>query len=156
MSRTRVTYGSPHEAERSANIDNRQRSGLLLPRLTTTAAHPSEQDRIDCISADGEDTHGEVPRANVHGSASEDETQNGNCFGNGNVPGSLVEVTGGGGPEDGEATGDEVGRASEDEGDGGVKAESVDDGGELRRISKQCLHIGMRRLTKFLKPLVPR
>lgn len=125
------SYRGPDEAERGAHVDNRQRGRLLLPRLAAAAAHPAEQDRVDGVGADGEDAHGKVARPDVEGRAREDEAEDGDRLGDGDVPRSLVKMTRGRGPEDGEAAGDEVGRAGEDECDSSLEAKRVDDGWEL-------------------------
>lgn len=125
------TYRCPHEAERGADINNRQRSSLLLSCFTTTATHPTKQDRVDSVRADSEETHGKVTGADVECTAGENKAEDGNCFGDGDVPCSLIKVTGRGGPENGDAAGDKVGWAGEYECDGGIEAEGVNDGREL-------------------------
>lgn len=98
--------------------------------MTTGGSTPTENKRVDAVGTDGEDDHGDVAARNTDFSAGESETESGYCFGDGDVPGSLVELARR--PRHGDCDGasDEVGRAGQDEGDGLAEAEGLDNGRE--------------------------
>lgn len=126
----RKTYRSPNKRGIGDGVDDGERTRLLLLGLAASGADPAEDDGVDSVGSDGEDNHGEVPGAGVEGGAAQDEAEDGDGLGDGDVPGALVEFTGGSGPEDGDEAGNEVRWAGEDEGDGAVEAEGLDGGGE--------------------------
>ena len=104
--------------------------GLLLGCLTTGGSAPTENERVDSVGTDGEDDHGDVATRNADFSAGESETESGYGFGDGDVPGSLVELARRPRHGDCDGAGDEVGRAGQGEGDGPVEAEGLDNGWE--------------------------
>jgi hypothetical protein len=90
---------------------NTNRNGLLLGRLSTCRAAPSEDKRINAICANGEDDHSSVSTRYADGRGSNEETDNGYALGNGDVPCALVELTRGPGDCDCDSARDQVGWA---------------------------------------------
>jgi hypothetical protein len=79
----------------------------------------------------GEDDHGDVAAGGIANGGSQHEAEGSDSLGDGDVPRALVELARAPGDGDGDGTGDQVGRAGEDQADGGVEAESLDNAGEL-------------------------
>lgn len=104
--------------------------GLLLGCLATGGSAPTENERVDAVGTDGENDHGDVAARNTDFSAGESETESGYGFGDGDVPGSLVELARRPRHGDCDGAGNEVGRAGQDEGDGRAEAEGLDNGGK--------------------------
>lgn len=142
----RTTHRSPNEARVGTGVDNGQCRGLLFLGLATSRANPAENDGVDGIGSNRKDDHGEISRAGIEGGTAEDKAEDGDGLCDSNMPGSFVVFTGRSTPEDGDETGNEVGWAGEDEGDGAVEAEGFDGGGEevLEAIGSQVhvLHKG--------------
>lgn len=132
------TYRSPDEADGSADVDNGESRSLLLLRLSAGITDPGEDDGVDGIRANGKDTHGKVPRSSVERSAAEDETKNGDDLGHGDMPGALVKVTRRPRPENRDDAGDQVRGAGQDQCNSGIKAERLNDTGELSIVSISC------------------
>lgn len=126
--------GRPHEAAVHERGDEPNGRRLLLLGLRAHAAAPPEDQAVDAVRPDGEDDHGGVPPGHVprRGGRGGDEAHHRDGLGGGDVPCALVESARGPRDEDGDGAGDEVGRAGEHEGDGGVEVEGLDDGGELQ------------------------
>jgi hypothetical protein len=99
--------------ERSIHDGRHDSNGrsLFFLGLPACAAHPAENQRVDGISANGKDNHGEIAYARVHGDGADDEADNGHGFGGGYVPGAFVEFARGPRDEEGRGAGDEVGWA---------------------------------------------
>lgn len=115
-------YRSPDERNIRDGVDDSEGAGFLLLGLSAGRRDPAEDDRVDGVCSDGEDNHGEVARAGVQRRSCEDETEDGDELGGGDVPCALIEAPGLPGPVDGDYAGDKVGRAGQDAADYGQLA----------------------------------
>lgn len=119
------SYRSPDKRSIGDSIDDGKSAGFLFLSLPAGVSDPAENDTIDGIRTDSEDDHGKISCSGVQCGASEHETEDCNRFGHGDVPCALILFAGVGRPEDGCEASDEIGWASEDEGDGLTEAKSL-------------------------------
>ncbi|KAJ8110009.1 hypothetical protein OPT61_g7033 [Boeremia exigua] len=121
----RVNTG--HVAERVAQ---RERDGLLLGRLAQRHADPAQHDVVDAEGEGDEDEDGDEAGGDVGGDGGDDEADDDDALADCDVPGTLVVAAGGVTHDDSHGGGEQVGRAGEGEGGGGVVAEGAYDGGQ--------------------------
>lgn len=109
------------------DVDNRQRHCFLLRRLAEGTADPAENHGINRVDTGCEEEAGHVARGDVERRGADDEANHGDTHHDCDVPGTVIVLSRRDADEDTNHAGDESGRCSQDESDGGVEAERLDD-----------------------------
>lgn len=83
----------PDKRSISNSINNRQRRSLFFLRLSTRRAHPTQNDRIDRVRANGKDNHPEISHSGIQRRSAEHKAENRDGFGYSDMPRAFVEFS---------------------------------------------------------------
>jgi hypothetical protein len=130
-----------NETSHRHHVDDRERNSFLLRRLAQCTRHPAEDDGVDRIHARREEEAGNVSCGDIERCGADDESDNGKTHHGGDVPRSVIELSGGDTNQDADGAGDKGGWRGKDESNGSVEAKGFDYGREeLGKIS-ECVSL---------------